>query len=305
MQTSGVFGALSDQVQKTIIDFTQMGLNELDPIHKKLFKRKSTTRKFERMQSFAPFGNVPTKSEGAEYSFDIIQPGYSKDITPVEYGLGYAYTETASEDDDHEVLAQHSRWLGFSMRILQETQASMVFNLGFSTQTTADGVSLFDTAHLLKRGGTAKNELSTPSDPSIAAMSQMRSDMRTNTKLESGQLVRPAKDVYVLCHPDQEWLMHQLVKSAGLPGSANNDTNPAKDLMNIEVLPWEYLTDSDAWFFVAKNSSQHGLVQIDRVTPKVNPNRIDGKTGSNLITIRSRQMWDAFDWRNVAGTAGA
>ena len=174
MQNSGVFSALSDQVQKTIIDFTRAGMQELEPTHKKLFKQKSTTAKFERMQSTAPFGAVPAKAEGADYSYDIIQPGYSKDITPVEYGLGFLYTETASEDDDYQVLSQNSRWLGFSARVLQETKAAQVFINGFSTQLTADGVALFSTAHTLKRGGTVKNALSTPSDPSIAAFSQMR-----------------------------------------------------------------------------------------------------------------------------------
>lgn len=191
MQTSGIFNALSDQVVKTIVDFTKEGLDELELTHPKLFGQKSTTRKFERMQSIAPFGSMPQKGEGEEYSFDQIQPGYSKDITPVEYGFGFQWTETSMEDDDFEVLAQYSRWLGFSARVLQETQAAAVFNNGFSSQKTADAVALFSTSHALKRGGTVKNRLSTDSDMSIGALAQMRSDMRTNTKLESGQLVRP------------------------------------------------------------------------------------------------------------------
>lgn len=305
MQTSGVFGALSDQVIKTIIDFTKEGLSELELVHPKLFKQKSTTRKFERMQSIAPFGAMPAKGEGEEYSFDQIQPGYSKDLTPREYGFGFLWTETAMEDDDFEVLAQYSKWLGFSARVLQETQAAAVFNNGFSSQLAADAVALFSTAHLLKRGGTVKNRLSTDSDLSIGAMQQLRADMRTNTKLESGQLVRPAKDVYLVCHPDNEWLAHRLVKSSGLPQTDLNDVNPAKDLMNIKVLPWEYLSDADAWFFVAQKSSSHGLVQVNRVKPKLNAMAIDPKSGNRIVTIRLRQVWDSFDWRNVAGTPGA
>lgn len=305
MQNSAAFSALSDQVLKTIIDFTKQGLDPTDLVHPKLFKQKSTTRKFERLQSIAPFGTVPSKSEGAEYSFDVIQPGYSKDITPLEYGLGFTYTETAMEDDDFQVLAEYAKWLGLSMRVLQETQAATVITNGFTTQLTADGESLFDTGHLLKRGGTVKNRLSTDSDLSHAALQQMRSDMRTNTKLESGQLVRPSKDVYLWCHPDNEWMAHRLVMSAGLPQTADNDTNPAKDLMNITVLPWEYLADSDAWGLIAKSSSTHGLVQVNRVKPKLGAVGVDYRTGNKIVTIRSRQHWDSFDWRNTAGTPGA
>jgi hypothetical protein len=304
-QLSGTFGALSDQVLKTIVDFTKEGLDELDLVHPKLFKQKSTTRKFERMQSIAPFGAVVAKPEGTEYDFDVIQPGYSKDITAVEYGLGFEHTETAMEDDDFEVLAQHSRWLGFSARVLQETKAAAVLNNGFTTQTTADGEPLFDTAHPLKRGGSSRNRLSTDSDLSMGAIATMRSDMRTQTKLESGQLVRPSKDVYLWCHPDKEWLAHRLVMSAGLPQTADNDTNPAKDLMNITVLAWEYLEDTGAWGFIAKKTSSHGLVQVNRVKPKLNPTGVDHRTGNRIITIRFRQHWDAFDYRNTAGTPGA
>lgn len=305
MQLSGGFAALSDQVLKTIVDFTKEGLDELELVHPKLFGQKNTTKKFERLQSITPFGSVPAKGEGEEYSFDTISPGYSKDITPVEYGLGFQWTETSMEDDDFEVLAQYSKWLGLSMRVLQETAGAAVFNNGFSSETTADAVSLFNTAHALKRGGTAKNKLSTDSDLSIGSLAQMRSDMRTNTKLESGQLVRPSKDVYLWCHPDNEWLAHRLVNSAGLPQSADNDTNPAKDLMNITVLPWEYLSDADAWGLIAKKSSAHGLKQVNRVKPRLNPMGVDWKTGNRIVTIRNRQAWSAFDWRNVAGTPGA
>ena len=304
-QTSSIFPQLSDQVVKTIIDFAKQGLNELDPIHKKLFGEQSTTSKFKRYQSIAPFGTAPRKGEGEEYTFDQIMPGYSKDITPLEYGFGFNYTETAQEDDEFEVLAQHSKWLGFSMRIAQETVAAGVLNNAFGSQTTADGVALCSTAHLLKRGGTAKNRPTTDADLSVGLLATLRSDMRTNTKLESGQLVRPASDFYLVHHPDNESLAIRICKSEGLPGSADNDINPVQKIMKVEPLTWEYLSDADATFLIAKRSMAHGLKQLTRVAPRLNPPRQDPKTGNWLVTIRSRFAFDSFDWRNVAGTQGA
>jgi len=308
MQTSGIFTPLSDQVLKTIVDYTKAGLDENEPIHPKLFKSSSTTHKFVRKQSLAPFGAMPRKGEGEEYSFDQIMPGYSKDFTPLEYGMGFRFSETAQEDDDYEVLSQHSRFLGLSARVLQETQAADIFNAGFTATTgtlTADGLSLFNTAHVLKRGGTAKNRLSTAADLSTGSLDQLRSDMRTNTKLESGQLMRPAKDFYLLVHPDNEGLAYRICRSEKLQGTADNDINHLKITLNLEPLVWEYLTDADAFYLVAKKSSAHGLVQFDRVKPKLNAQAVDPKTGDRIVTIRLRQMWGAFDWRNVAGTEGA
>lgn len=304
-QVSSGFSALSDQVKKLIVDFTKQGMGELPLMHPKFFNKKTTTSKFVREQSIAPFGDVPLKAEGSEYAFDVIQPGYSKDITPLEYGLGFLWTETSMEDDEYGVLAQYARWLGFSMRVLQETRAAYVFNNCFSAQTTADGVALSSTSHTLKRGGTASNKLSAASDLSFAALQQMRADMRNNTKLESGQLVRPASNVYLWCSPSDEWNAHMIVKAVKKPGSADNDPNPANDLMDITVASWEYLTDSDAWGLIAKQASAHGLMQITRLAPKINPQGIDWKTGNRIVTIRSREHFDAFDWRNFAATQGA
>lgn len=304
-QTSGIFGALSDQVNKTIVDFSRQGLDELDPIHKKLFQDESTTHKFKRMQSIAPLGTAPRKGEGEEYTFDQIMAGYSKDITPLEYGFGFMWTETAMEDDDFDVLAQYAKWLGFSMRVAQETAAAAVFNNGFSTQTTADGVALFSTAHLLKRGGTAKNRPTTDADLSVSLLATLRSDMRLNTKLESGQLVRPQSEFYLLHHPDNEALAIRICNSDKLPQSADNDTNPVQKIMKIDPLPWEYLSDSDATILVAKKSSSHGLKMLSRIKPKINPVRVDAKTGNPLVTCRFRQAWDSFDWRNLAASQGA
>jgi hypothetical protein len=209
------------------------------------------------------------------------------------------------EDDDEDVLAQKSKWLGFSARVLQETLAANVFINGFSTQTTADGVALFHTAHTLKRGGTAKNELTTPADLSTSSLDTMRSDMRLNTKLESGQLVRPAKGFYLLHHPSNEGLALRICHSEGLQGTANNDINHLKETMDLTPLPWEYLSDEDAFFLVAKKSSAHGLLNVTRVGPKLNAEATDPRTGNRIVTIRMRDVFDSFDWRNVAGTEGA
>lgn len=304
MQNSGVFGALSDQVLKLIYDHTKQGMQELQPVHPKLFKQKSTTKKFERIQSLAPFGPMPSKSEGAEYSFDQIQPGYSKDITPLEYGFGFQWTETAQEDDDYEVLASYSKWLGLSYNVLKETQSAAVFNNGFTTQTTADGVALFSTAHTLKRGGTAQNRLDTDADLSVGSLQELLADMMTNTKLESGQMMRPAKKLYLWCHPVKLGLAYRVCKTMGLPGSDFNDKNPIEAYGSVTPLAWEYLTSENAWGVVAQNSSAHGLMQIDRVKGKVSAKMTAWQNGNLIVTIRARQAWDAFDWRNVAGTDG-
>src|SRR5205085_781197 len=114
-----------------------------------------------------------------------------------------------------------------------------------------------------------------------------------------------SREMYLLVHPDNLGLAYRICKSSGLPQSADNDVNPIDAYATVTPLSWEYLSDSDAWMLISKKSSAHGLIQFDRLKPKVNAKMGDYKTGNMIVTIRSRQVWDAFDWRNTYGTQGA
>ena len=305
IQNRGQFSALNDNVDKVVTALIGKQLKEIPVIYTKLFDKMTSSKKFERIVTSAPYGDVPQKPEGAQYTFDIIQQGYTKDITPLEWGLGTEWTETAEEDDQYGELAKRTKYLTFSMRQVEEKQAANVLNDGFTTQLTADGVALFSTAHTPKRGGTAKNRPSSDADLSITSLTTAFTDLATDTKLESGQLAMPPQDYYLVVHPSNEMNALRVVKSTGLPGSADNDINPIKASRSIEVVVNPFLTDSDAWFLIPKSSDRHGLIYLQRVPVTLAPIMTDPRTGNKLIKLRARKVWDSFDWRNLHGTVGA
>lgn len=293
-----------DNVDKMVTAFLGKSVDELQPIFPKLFAKKSTSRKFERIVSFAPFGDVPQKPEGQDYATDLIQQANTKDVTPLEWGLMFEVTETAEEDDQFDILAQKSKWLVFSMRQVQDKQAALVFDNGFSTQTTADGVALFSTAHTLKRGGTAKNRPSSDADLSVTSLAQAFIDLDTETKLESGQLVMPAKGYYLHIHPSNRFNAARILKSTLIPDSANNDINPIKDLDITPVIN-PFLADQDAWYLVPKDKDANGLMYLERRAIHQPPPMQDSRSGNRLYKLRARMTWDSVDWRNSYGTSGA
>lgn len=304
-QTRGVFPALQDNVDKVVTGLIQKNVKEIKPIYPMLFKKMTSDRKFERFVTSAPFGDVPPKPEGNMYAFDLIQQAYTKDITPVEYGLGFRVTETAEEDDQYDELKKKAYYLTFSMRQVEDKTAADVFNNGFTTQVTADAVALFSTAHLLKRGGTAKNRPSTDADLSVTSLSQAFIDLATDTKIESGQLGMPPTE-YLLHVPSQsEFIAHRVIASTGLPGSADNDVNPVKARRQITIVVNPFLTDTDSWFLVPVSSERHGLIYLERIPiTMVTPDN-DPLTGDRLYKLRCRKTWDSMDWRNTYGTVGA
>jgi hypothetical protein len=291
VQVRGLFPALNDNVEKLVTALLGKQAKEIQPIYPKFCGKMDSSKKFERIVTSAPFGDVPEKPEGTTYQFDIIQQGFTKDITPLEFGLGFEWTETAEEDDQYDELRKKSKYLMFSMRQVEDKYAANVLNNGFTTQTTADAVALFSTSHLLKRGGTAKNRPSTDADLSVTSLAQAMTDLYTDSKLESGQLVMSNA--------------YRVIKSSGLPGSADNDVNPLKHMMDIEIVPNPFLTDLDAWYLVPQDEDRHGIVCVSRIPVKLAPVLPDARTGNSIIKIRTRKVWDAWDWRNTYASVGA
>lgn len=305
VQNRGQFSALYDNVDKTVTALLGKNVKEIVPIYKDIFKKQTSTKKFERTVTSAPFGDVPLKPEGTEYQFDIIQQAYTKDVTPLEWGMGFEVTETAEEDDQYDELKKKAKYLAFAMRQVEEKQAADVFNNGFTTQLTADAVALFSTSHTLKRGGTAKNRPSTDADLSITSLGQAFIDLATDTKLESGQLGQPPTEYLLVVPAQSEFIAHRVVASTGLPGSADNDVNPVKARRKITIIVNPFLTDTDSWYLVPASSDRHELVYLERIPITMVPPDTDPRTGNRLFKLRARKVWDSIDWRNVYGTIGA
>jgi hypothetical protein len=310
MQTRGNFAALYDNVDKQILAFLGKSAQEIKAIYPQIFRKQSSDKKFERYVSSAPLGDVPQKPEGTPYAADVIMQAYTKDITPLEWGLSFQVTETAEEDDAFKELAKKSKYLMFSMRQVEDKQAAAVLYNGFTATTgtlTADGLSLFNTAHTLKRGGTAKNRPSTDADLSYAALAQGFIDLGTDTKLESGQLVQPPQEYLLVVPQASEFIAHPLVFSTGLPGSADNDVNAVKARRKISVVVNPFLDagDNDSWYLIPSDEERHELIYLERLPITLKSPAEDVQTGNRVYRLRARKTWDAVDWRNCYASQGA
>jgi hypothetical protein len=305
-QVRGTFTELYDSVEKTIRTIVFDSLSELKPIYKDYTNMKSSDKKFERITSVTPFGDVPEKGEGEVYALDLIRPGWQKDFTHVEFGLGFETTETALEDDEYDVLVRSAEMLAFSARYVQEKRAAdAFFNNAFSSETTPDGVSLYNATHVLKGGGTARNMLATDADLSIDSLSDAMTDIQTQTKVESGQLVSPITSFHLVVPPANEMNAERIVNSTGLPGTAENDINPVKRRRTISIVVNPHITDTDSWYLIAQSKRMHGLTSYVRMPVKMAPRMQDPFTGNWIYKIRFRQSWGAWMWQGTFGSQGA
>jgi hypothetical protein len=304
-QTRGTFQSLYDNVDKAFFSIMKDRLSELARIYPKTFSIKTSNRKFERVVTYVPFGDTASKPEGEAYVMDTLREGYTKDFTHTENGLGFEVTQTAFEDDVEGILDGAGRWLAFSARYVEEGRAANVLNNGFTSETTPDGVSLFNTAHLLKGGGTARNRPSTDADLSATSLTNALVDIQNEWKDEAGHLAAPVTDLQLIVPPALEFLADRLLNSTGLPGSADNDRNPIKSRRSWSLIVNPRLTDQDAWFIVAADKGSHGLNFYRRVPISTVPLAIDPRTDNRILKIRHRFSVGAWSWVGAYGSAGA
>jgi hypothetical protein len=304
-QSRGTWPELYDNVEKTVFGVMFNVLRELPPKWREYYNVKTSTRKFDRVHTILPFGDVPEKTEGAPYTTDLLQPGYTKDFTHVEFGLGFEHTETAKEDDQENQLVQGAKWLAYSARVVQEKRAARPFNNGFTTELTPDNVSFFNTAHVLKGGGTRRNRLATDADLSVNSLTTVLTDLQTETRDEADHLAMPVDGLTLLIPPALEFLASKILESQGEQGTADNDLNTIRTRRRWRLIVNPYLTDTNAWFVGATDKGRHSLCTYVRVPIRALPVREDPRTGNLLIKLRFRQSWGAWAWQNWFGTSGA
>lgn len=305
IQSQGTFPQLTDNIDKSIVTLLFDAQKELKPIWRDYINVKKSDRRFERVMSVTGVGDIPEKGEGAAYTAQVITPGWTKDFIHTEFGAMFEVTQTALEDDQYDQLSQNARWFMFASRVVEEKRAAILYNNGFTTEQSPDGVSIFNSAHVLKGGGTASNVLSTGSaDLSATSLEQALIDLQRQTKVEAGQIVAPAMSLNLIVPPDLEFQAHRLIKSQLRPGSADNDVN-ALDRRKWSVIVNPYLTDVDAWFLQDANNKRHGMTSYTRVPLSMEPPMTDPRTRNRMYPVRWRRSFGCSFWQGTFGSPGA
>lgn len=305
MQTRGSFSALYDNTDRRMFVMLDAQLKKLPKIYEQVTQVISSDRQTEISMNVVGFGDVPERAEGAPFATDILLPGPQKTVTHSGWGLAYEATIEAMEDDRKDQTSKYAMWLTFSAGYTVEKRAANIYNNGFTTELTSDGVSLFNTAHPLARGGTAANANASNPDLSWTALKNAIVDLATQTKHDSGQIALAAQSLVLYVPPNLEMLADRIVNSTNLPGSADNDRNAIKNRRDIKVVVNPLLTDSTAWFLVSQNKKMHGIKAYERIGIEQMEPETDPRTKSRLYPLRFRMSFFADTWQNAWGSTGS
>lgn len=234
-----------------------------------VFNVETSTQAFEDEVQFAGTPPMPEKVEGESVIYNDAIQGGTKRYVHLTYALGARASWELLEDDQYKVIEQVPKALSRSASFTKEMVPWNVFNNGFSSIVTTDGVTLFNNAHPLLGGpgatnvapgvtnvissaGTYPNRPATDVDLSVTGLQLMSNQFeRLPDSVGIPIAIKPKR---LLIPPELKFIARELLGSPGKPGTADNDINSliGEDLTYKIV---NYLQSQSAWFVVADKSS--------------------------------------------------
>lgn len=214
----------------------------------KLFKVVPHDRDIWQSSELHDLPQFQAIAEGAEYSFQRPKQGSRKTLTIVKYGLGFSISEEMVADGKFDLIGDMVRKLAKSGRESQEVQAMNVLNNGFTTETAADGLSVFNSAHILPSGLTFRNVPVANADLSASSLEQAITDFDSIFIGDSGIYYRKKPRV-LLVHPSNKLYAMELVGSELRADTADNNMNSIKG-EGLVVISSPRITDTDSWFLL-------------------------------------------------------
>lgn len=281
-----------------------------------VFNIENSTQAFEDEVEMAGVGAMPEKPEASSAIYDDLVQGGTKRYVHLTYALGSRASWELIEDDQYGIIKQVPKAHARSAMFAREMVAWNVFNLGFSTITTTDGVSLFNTQHPLLGGsaatnlgpgltnviyaaGTYPNRPSPDVDLSFTAVQLMVNQFER--MIDSQGIPVRVKPRCIYIPPELKFIAREILGSPGKPYTADNELNSllGEDLKFHVV---HYFTSQSAWFATADKEG-HQLKFFDR-HPIDTDYDDDFDTRSTKMITFQRFSAGATSWVGVWGSNG-
>jgi len=255
-------------------------------------------------------GDLEEKPEDEDLQADAPMEGYTVICKNRTFGKLVRFSKESIEDNQKANLIQQTvaSW-GKSYRRTKEKFYAKFFNYGAMTagndvfnNTIAnvvddptgnliyDGKPYFSTAHPDKVGNTYSNYNAANALTETNLQSVYVTFTSVNNRDERGNVVELQPDT-LLIPPALKFTAQVLLNSTLIPGSADNDINVLKGL--VEPLEWSYLTDTDGWFLITR---REGLMATQRQDPVLDTWR-DEVNLSYYLSINCRYGGCVTNWR--------
>jgi hypothetical protein len=300
--TSANFGDLLDPRFQRIFN-EQVDRDQLDDMIPTIYGQPDDNGRADmRWSSVGAFGDF-TQFTG-NVTYDDVAQGYDVIQTHIEFASGFQVERKLFDDDQYNIMDQRPAGLANAAMRTRQKHAARIFNNAFMVDTlfsvNSEGVPLCSTQHLTNADGVdisvGFNNSSTVA-LSATAVTAARIKFRGFRDDRGNRYDAMADEI--LIPPDLYDVAFEIVKSAGKPDTPNNNRNVHEGVYT--VIEWNYLTDTNNWFFMDSKTRKMHLHWVDRVG-------LEFAYAEDLDTIIAK--WRAYmryspsydDWRWVLGS---
>lgn len=282
-----------------------------------VFMREEISGRWTNIQHFEGPGRPVQRRPGETFSPANFRESFGMHVVINDFGSMFAIPNEDIADDPHgilnTVLPGSSGMLSEAYGLNEELiSAELIMNNGYTASTGLtsmyDGVSFFNTAHLMSRansGTTWSNRPTVDGDISIgnidAGIVNMRLQLAANglTRINA----KPTKIVY---NPTMQRVVQQVLNGDKEPYTFDNQTNYIKGFQ-IQLIPWVYWTKSGAtgtnnsWFLLG---AKHGFRKYVRAKVAIKDFQ-DDYTNSTVFRLTHRFAVANIESRWSYGSLGS
>lgn len=288
MTTRGQFAQLlAPGLQAILFEWLQEHPEE----YSQFMNVETSDRAYDEDQIIGGLGLARAKPESEQITYDDPIQGGTKRYLHTTYALGWQITMEMKQDDRYDIMQKVPAELIKSCRQTWEQLGANVLTLGGTTITTADGVSLFNTAHPLLGGGTYSNQLATLSDLSVTSV-QDTIILFENMVNERGlRMMLSPNDLWI--PPEMQFIAQQVLQSQYQPFTGTNEINPVQGRLTPKVL--HFPTTATGWWI--SNGEGTNNVKFKWRAKPTSDTIDDFETKGTKHSIVFRVSAGATDWR--------
>lgn len=209
-------------------------------------------------------GLMSEKSEGEDAAEDRLYQGFDVRLNCKVYELQVPTSWEVALTDPQEVLSTLTPYLGRSAAETIDYYGASIINNGFTATAATwmsklpDGLALFSRSHLTAGpdSDVFHTRQSTHEDLSNSALQNALNTFRAQLN-DRGFTINIQPRV-LLVPPALEWLAIQIMRNPAEHGTAERNINPITNVVDMEIVQWPALTDTDS-FFILGTPGETGL----------------------------------------------
>ncbi len=267
-----------------------------------LFTVEKSTKQAEYNLGTGSLGIMDEWSvSGNQVSYEDVGKGFKQTYMHKKYSKGLTLERELVEDDQYGEIKKRVRLLTQTVYYTRQYYGASVFNNAFNaTYKGPDAVALCSASHPNSPDDATVQSNATTGALNATNLETGRTAMKGWTD-DKGNLLAINPDTLIV-GPSNRKAALVIADSSGEPDVSDNNVNIWKGSVN--VIEFDFLTSSTAWFLADKERMAAFLHWYDRRVAKLEMDRenFNSEVGAYKVVNRFSLGWD--DWSWLYGSTG-